>query len=361
MKMNKFRSVLSAALIFASVLFFTSCDENDVEKGSDAKGVIVVNEGNFGSGDGSISLYSEDSASVANNVVKNANGGMEIGATVQSLFAHDGVGYAVCNTPDKIEFISMADFTYLANPETEISTPRYMAVVGDIGYITCWGPYGENFTLPDSYVAVLDLTTRKIIDTLECGSGAEGIIASGETLYVANSYDSTVTVIDLEHETSSIIKLNAAPLHFVNDGSGSLWVTVGTYYGKYAEENVGLQEIKISDNSLGNFVQIANLDGNGKMAIDAKGDYIYVLTAEPYPSSATEVFKFDVNTKTLGSTAFISGENFYGLGVNPESDNVYIGDSNGFAGSGKIHVYDAAGNLVDDQTVSVAPNGFVFR
>ncbi len=359
--MNKFRNFLSVAVVMAGTLFFISCDENnDIEKELESNGVVVVNEGNFGAGNGSISLYSEDSLKIANNVVKNANSGSEIGSLVQSVYAHDGVGYIICNASDKIEFISMEDNDYLANPETDVSAPRYMTVAGDMGYISCWGPWGANYDLPNSYVAVLDLTTRKIIDSLDCSSGPEGIIAVGNNLYVANSYDTTITIIDLADETSSVLKLNAAPLHFANDGSGSLWVTLGSAF-KHAAVHVGLQEINISDNSLGVFVQVSDLSGSGKMAIDGSGENIYVLTAQPYPSTATEVFAFNISTKTLGNTALISGENFYGIGVNPDTDMIYVGDSKAFAGSGKIYVYDQTGIMVDEQTASIAPNGFLFN
>ncbi len=360
--MNKFRNFMPVAIVIAGALFFASCDENnDIENPPESNGVIVVNEGNFDVGNGSLSYYDEDSSRIINNIVKTANDGSEIGANIQSVFAHDGVGYIVCNAHDKIEFIGMEDNTFLANPETDISAPRYMTVVGDKGYISCWGPWGNNYDLPDSYIAVLDLSTRKVVDSLDCGSGPEGIMAIGDNLYVANSYDTTVTIIDLNDKSSSLLKFRAAPLHFANDGSGSLWVTLGSAYGKHTAEYVGLQEINVSDNSIGDFVQVPGLAESGKMAVDGNGNNIYVLTAEPYPSSINYVFKFDTNTKTLSSTASISGENFYGLGVNPDTNMIYVGDSQGFAGSGKIYVYDETGIMVDEQTSSIGPNGFLFN
>ena len=53
-----------------------------------------------------------------------------------------------------------------------------MSASGAKGYISCWGPWASDFTLPDSYVAVVDLNTKEVIDSLESGSGPEGILVS---------------------------------------------------------------------------------------------------------------------------------------------------------------------------------------
>lgn len=360
--MCKFCSVNSRAVLFIGLIFFSSCDDESGEVEIPKKtGVLIVNAGNFGSGNGSVSFYDEELASISNNVVKEANAGAEIGAGMESFYQHEGVGFLVCNAPDKVEFFSVDDYKYLANPTTNISQPRYMTVVGDKAYITCWGPWSANFSLDGSYVAVMDLGTKTITDSLNCGVGPEGIIAIGNKLYIANSFESTVTVVDLDNESSSKIEVNAAPQHFTMDDSGSLWVTLGSNFGVYPQGNVGLLALNTTNNSTGAFVVVPGMSDDGGMASNNTGEKIYVLTAQPWPGTASEVFEFDTNTKLLGSDPLISGENFNGIGYNKTTDLLYVADAAGFAGSGKIMVYDVDGLLLDNQVTSIGPFHFMFK
>jgi hypothetical protein len=350
--MNKFRS-LFILFIAAGIASLSSCDNgNGPEDLPKKTGVLIVNEGDFGSGNGSISFYDEETMTVTNNIVANANAVGEIAATIQSLFVYDGVGYLVCNASDKIEFIDIDDYKYLANPETDISQPRYMTVAGDKGYITCWGPWGENWTLPDSYVAVLDLDTRKVIDSLECGSGPEEILALGNKLYVANSYETTVTVIDLDDNASSVITFEAAPQHFVPDAAGNVWVSMTTNWGAYPAEKAGLQAININTLTKGTLKNIPDI--SGPIAVDAAGENIYVLT----PVSI-KVYKTTSNE--VAADPIITGENFYGIGYNVTTDILYVSDNQGFAGNGRIYAYLPDGTLIDEQIVGIGPNGFAFK
>jgi DNA-binding beta-propeller fold protein YncE len=337
-------------VLAGGLMFFSSCDDNGNEKPVIITNILIVNEGNFGAGNGSLSIYDEEQKTITNSVVKNANQGSEIGSSIQSLFAHDGIGYIVCNSSDKIEFISLDDYTFLANPLTNISTPRYMAIVEGKGYITCWGPWASDFTLQNSYIAVMDLSSRAIIDTLECGSGPEGIMAVGNKLFVANSFESSVSVLNLNDNAHTKIELDGAPQHFALDASGTLWVSISS----------GLQPVNPSTNVKGTAIAVADM--GSKITIDGHGLKIYLLTAEPWNvGTGAEVYGFNTQTKQLDAQALISGDSFYGIGFNVTSDKIYVADSKGFSGNGVITVYDTEGNMLDQQTTGVGPNGFVFK
>lgn len=358
--MNNFRKLFSFASLVALALFTFSCDNGGGNETPLQTGVIVVNEGNFGSANGSLSFYDEEQSSITNGVVKAANDGNEISATIQTVYTHDGTGYVVCNGADKIEFIDITNYKFLANPLTAVSQPRYMTSVNDKAYISCWGPW-DNWTLPDSYVAVMDISSKKVVDTLDCGSGAEGILAVGNKLLVANSYESSVSVIDLSSGTSQKLELEAAPQQFVIDARDSVWVSLTTSYGKFADDKAGVQVIHVNAMKAGSFVQIPSISSKGAIAIDDTGNKVYALTAEAYPGTKTEVMVVDVEHKKRSSTPLISGENFYGLACNVTTGKLYVADANAFAGNGKVLVYDNTGLKLDEQVAGIGPNGFVFK
>lgn len=370
-EIKNLRSVTALLLSVVALVFFSSCDDGSEEIEippvedeivlPDTTSVFVVNQGNFGQGNGSVSFYDEDEMSISNYIIENANDGNGIAASIESIHQHDSIGYLICNTPDKIEFFDVDDYSYLSNPTSNVSQPRYMIVVEDKAYITCWGPYSPNYTLEDSYVAVMDLSSRTIIDSLECGAGPEGIISVGSKLYIANSFESSISVIDLTDHAHSRIELDAAPQHFVLDGSDLLWVSLGSAYGAFTAEHVGLQAINTANDTKASFVQVNGLSDDGVLTVDGEGQIIYLLAAEPWPSTETAVLTFDTNTKTIAAIALISGSNFYGLGYNTYTDKIYVADAAGFAGNGSVMVYDVDGLLLNTQATAVGPFHFSFK
>ncbi|MDZ7604250.1 MAG: hypothetical protein U5K79_01400 [Cyclobacteriaceae bacterium] len=345
----------------AAILIFSSCDNNGGDDIPKKTGVVVVNQGNFGQGNGTLSFYDEEQKTITNNILANANNGAALGSIIESIQQHDGMGHLVCNAADKIEFFDINNFKFLANPVTNINTPRYMVVSSDKAYITCYGTYDANFMLPDSYVAVMNITNKTIIDSLECGSGPEGIALFNNKIYVANSYESSVSVIEISSGNSSKIQLEAAPQHFALDENLQLWVTVTSYYGTYPADKVGLQAINTSTNTKGQFIEVPGLSDDGLVAVNGSGDTFYLLTAEPWPGTATNVLEFHAESKSLAADPLVTGENFYGIGYNTSTDRLYVADAAGFAGNGKILVYDAEGTLIDEQVASVGPFQFMFK
>ncbi len=345
----------------AAILFFSSCDNNGSDDIPKKTGVVVVNQGNFGKGNGTLSFYDEELKTITNDILAEANSGAALGSIIESVQQHDGTGYLVCNAADKIEFFDINNFKFLANPVTNITAPRYMVVNGDRAYITCYGPWDANWMLSESYLAVMNLTTNTIIDSLACGYGPEGIALFNNKIYVANSYESSVSVIDISSGNSSKIQLDAAPQHFALDENLQLWVTVTSYYGAYPAEKVGLQAINTTANTKGDFIQIPGLSDDGLVASNGTGDAFYLLTAEPYPGTETNILEFDTDAKSLIAEPLVTGENFYGIGYNTSTDKLYVSDAAGFAGNGKILVYDVEGTLIDEQVASVGPFQFMFK
>jgi len=349
-------SRLTASVFFILGLYLLSACDSNSEGPVRKTGVLIVNEGNFGSGNGSISSYDEDNMTIANNFVKNANNGSEIGSLVQSVYIHEGTGYIVCNSNDKIEFIDADNGKYLANPVSDISQPRYMTVVGDKGYISCWGPWDTSnpnwWKLLDSYIAVIDLSTKSVIDSLSCGSGPEGIVAAGNKLFVANSFETSVSVIDLNDHSSSKVILTSDPKHLVADESGLVWVST----------SVGLILIEITSQTVIDNIVVENIQG--KLTFDG-GSRLYFLTVEPWEPNKvnfrSEVFVLDTGNKTVIGDALITGDDFYGLGYNETTDRIYVSDSKAFSGPGEISIYDIEGRLIDKQVTAVGPNGVAFK
>ncbi len=51
---------------------------------------------------------------------------------------------------------------------------------------------------PDSTVSVIDTRSNQVVATITTGKGAHGVVASGNRVFVTNTFDDTVSVIDVD-------------------------------------------------------------------------------------------------------------------------------------------------------------------
>ena len=73
----------------------------------------------------------------------------------------------------------------------------------------------------------------------------------------------------------------------------------------------------------------------------------------------TNVFKVDLFNQQV-SPFIENGFALYGIGVNPESNEVYVGDSNAFQSTGTGFRYGANGNKIGEFPTGIGPRGFLF-
>ncbi|MEJ6749487.1 MAG: YncE family protein, partial [Flavobacteriales bacterium] len=128
-------------MIALSITIFTSCeqDTNDVfiSEGNYENGYFVTNEGNFDSGNGSISFVSNE-GNVEDDVFASVNS-VPLGDVVQSMTIIGENAYIIVNGSAKIEVASLDSMINLATI-TGLTSPRYIASVSENkAYVTDWG------------------------------------------------------------------------------------------------------------------------------------------------------------------------------------------------------------------------------
>ena len=76
------------------------------------------------------------------------------------------------------------------------------------------------------------------------------------------------------------------------------------------------------------------------------------------------VYAHSITQSQLSQSPFFSvadAVNIYGIGVNPNTGEVYVGDSKAFDGVGEVFRYSVNGTFVESFSVGVGPNGFAFN
>ena len=110
MKTNNLITIILCAILFAS------CQNDSISPNNLAglyeNGYFVTNEGNFGTGNGSISYVSEN-GNVENNIFSQINS-FQLGDVVQSMNIIDEKAYIVVNNSSKIEVANIDSMNSIA-------------------------------------------------------------------------------------------------------------------------------------------------------------------------------------------------------------------------------------------------------
>lgn len=315
--------------------------------------VIVINEGNFQSGDGSFSTYNSVTEEVALSVFASTNG-YPIGATIQNTRIFNGKIYAVTNSPDKLEVIDAQSFASVAYINQGFSSPYAFAAIGDKGYVTNWGTYNsETWSFENPFIAIVDLESNTVTSTIDRDIKPQDVVAVGDYFYVSNGGGSSVTVFNAStDEVVTDITVSEKPDRMVLDAEQDIWLICSSGNIVEIDTETNTVEKTITD------VQVSGF--NEKMVINEESNKLYYLSSSGWPDYETAVYELALNASSAPSEALISGTNFYGLGISPDNV-VYVADANAFQGNGSVVRYSLDGTKLNSFATGRGPNGFIFR
>lgn len=342
----------NVALLFLTILF-SGCDDSEKPKGEFATAVFVVNEGNFLDADGTISSINPSTGVVAHDLFGSVNDGRALGDVVQSMTIDRDVAYIVVNNSNKMEVVNANTFESLYTIEN-LSLPRYFITHNGKGYVSEW----VNFSDPGR-ISVIDIETHTVTGTIVTDYGAENLIAVNGKIYVSNSFTNTVSVIDpATAQLINSIQVGHTPGSLLMDDENKLWVICGGGYDlDYNPQNDGkLVQIDPATNALIKTIEL-NSNVAAKAAMDkSKTNILYY--------AGSSVYKVNVSATQKPTAPFITevaSTGFYGIGIDPKTDVIYLSDANGFATNGKAFRYTSTGVPIDIIATDRGPNSFVFN
>lgn len=341
-------------LTMISLFFLQNCEKaSDPVKGAYQSGVLIVNEGAFGSANGDITYYNPSTDIVEQNVFKKLNGSFA-GDVLQSVSVDGDEGYLVLNGSNKIEVVdinTMKRKNTFAN--NQLKNPRYLKVVNGKAYITVWGSFDANFSLVDSYVLVVDTKTLAVVATIDTAEGVENIMYNGRYLFISkNGFSGSNELSVIDPSTNKLISqttMLGEPQGMVVDANGKLWTIATGANSKVIRINpttfVSEQIIEIGANA------------GGDLALSAdKRNLIYSL--------GNRIYKMDISASSKPtSPLFMAADvvNLSTLDVDPKTDIVYVGDALNFSSAGNVYLYNADGSFRKKVAAGIVPTYFIFR
>ncbi|GAB4140961.1 MAG: hypothetical protein Fur0041_16180 [Bacteroidia bacterium] len=348
---NKNHTMLMKRYIFIAVAvagIFTSCKKDEPPTPSSSTttlptltqgaGAIIINEGNFQSGNATVSYFKYSDASVIADLFQPANN-RPLGDIGQSMKVINGKGYVVVNNSGKIEVVSMTDFKSTATI-SGLTSPRFMeAVTATKAYVT---------DLMSNSLTILNLQNNTVSGSVNIGHTSEAIAVVGSKAFVGGFGSDKLYVINTATDAlEDSIAVAFGTNSMVVDGAGKLWVMCGGNY--FTSAPGGLFRIDPTTNTVEQSFPMTTSDSPSKLSKNAAGDTLYYLNYS--------VYKMSTASAALPTSVFIDGSanSFYGLAVHPTSGEIYVTDAVDYVQQGKLLRYNAAGTLMNNVTVGIIP------
>ena len=345
-------------IILLSVLVLASCQNDSIRPnvpiGLYENGYFVTNEGNFGTGNGSLSFI-DDRGSVSNNIFAQTNS-FSLGDVVQSMEIINEKAYIVVNNSSKVEVANIDSMDYITTI-VGLSSPRYILQVSDNkAYVSDWGIGG---------LQVIDLNTNSIISTISTGQGPEKMLIKDNKAYICNvggfGLDNTVSVIDTENDVLiTNINVGDKPNSIVEDANGNIWVLAGgnteydANWNVVAETPGELTTINSETNNVDGSVVFEVGDHPKDLIIDDNGTTLYFSNG----SWSKSVYSFNIYNNMLSENPIIN-KSFYSLGYN--DNHIYGTDVKDYVQNGWTYKFNTNGQVVDSNEVGIIPGGYCFR
>ena len=329
--------------------------EEDFDISTSERGLFICNEGNFQYGNATLSYYDPTTKTVENEIFYRANA-MKLGDVAQSMTINNGIGWVVVNNSRVVFAIDPATFKEVGRI-TGLTSPRYIHFVSDNkAYITqIWdnrifivNPKRYEVT---GYIEVPDMTSEQ--------GSTEQMVQLGKYLYV-NCWSYQNRLLKIDTETDSIVselEVGIQPTSLALDCNGKLWtVTDGGYEGSpYGYEAPSLYRIDPESFTIEKQFSFRKGDAPSEVQINGRGDTLYWIN--------DDIWSMSVDADRVPVRPFLDsrGTIYYGLTVDPKTDDVYVADAVDYTQQGKIYRYNSRAELIDEFYVGIIPGSFCWR
>ncbi|MBL7903224.1 MAG: hypothetical protein JNK73_14595 [Bacteroidia bacterium] len=335
------------SFLFGSVFFSCVKDQPEpqplvLEEPEPSERVFVVNEGNFTSGNASISLYNRKNNEVQEDQFKAVNN-MALGDVAQSMVLINDKYYIVVNNSGKV-VVCDKNFKLSSNI-TGFMSPRYMLQVSaNKAYVSDY---------KSGCISVVNLSNNALSHSIVLPGWTEEMVLLHNKVYVCNVNKEYAYVIDPSQdkvEDSIWVGKNASGIQA--DKNAKLWVLSS---GDFAASPARLSLINTSTHDLEkSFVFAANREPF-KLAINGKKDTLYFIDKGVCAMPVNAAGLPDVPLVTSGQS------HFYGIGVHPITSEIYVSDALDYVQRSHITVYSAMGSKKAEFKAGINANGFYFE
>lgn len=323
--------------------------------GAGERNVYIACEGAYGNGNASLSMQNLAGFTSYNDVYFTVNS-QALGDVFQSIARIDDQLFLCINNSDKVIVIDAA--TRKHKGVLNIPKPRYVLPINsEKAYVS---------TLYSNKVYIINPKTLSITGTIELpAQNPEGMLVRGSKAYICpwdiNCNKVYIVSIVTDQLVDSYEVAGYAPQQAVTDNYGTVWVLSGNVEKK---RNAALTQLAPGSRDIMKSLNFKDLQDVMKPVMNSAGDMLYFLGVDYQGKSGYNgVYRMKTTDGTLPQAPFIPAQKnqyFWGLGIDPVTDEIYVGDPKGFVQKGQVSVYTAEGQQKCTFGVGVGPGYFYF-
>ena len=346
-------------LFIFSGLFLASCTNDDdvsAPLGTYDNGVFILNQGNFGGGNSSISFWSNDFSTFEFNAFGSVNPTVPLGDTAQDLGFYGDKAYIVVNLSNTIQVVNRYTLEHLTTISNGLLNPRYIAFANGNAYVTNWGSGNNPY---DDYVAVINLNTNSVTASIPVIEGPERILGHNNKLYVAHmggyGFGNSISVIQANNNTVSSIEVGDVPNSLVLLNNDLYVLCGGKPSWAESETSGSFVKINLSTNTVTSALPFL-LGNHPSNLVLHENKFYYTVNSDVFSKT------IEANTIPLTPLFSTSPQGVYGVYSFAIANNkIYVSDAADYNSNGKVYIYSLTGTLENQQTAGVIPGGFYFN
>lgn len=315
------------------------------------KGIFIVNEGNFNSGNASLTYYETETKKPTNHLFYKQNNA-PLGDVAQSISVYGEKAYIVVNNSGIIYVINKKTAKY-EGKITDLVSPRHLLFVDDNkAYVS---------DLSSSKITIINPTELSILGKIETGRTSEEMLKIGDEVFVANwsSYNQSkinnqmMVINSLQDVLIDSITVGIEPNSMVVDKNGMLWVLCS---GGFANtENPSLWQIDPGQRMLIQKIEFPDIYSSPTaLETNRESDLLFYINKA--------VFRMGISESEIPSEPFIQGfsELPYQLSINQQNNEIYLTDALDYTRNGFVYRFNAEGQILDTIAAGLIPGDIGF-
>lgn len=356
---NRLQFFGSLLLIASILLMFAGCDNDGGEVIPEppyspylSNGLFVLNEGNFGSGSGSLSFLNLDSLKMNDDIFYNKNQ-RPLGDVPLSLMLRDSTVWIVVNNSGRIEVAHRQDLASVATI-IGMTSPRNMLLLpGGRAYVS-------DFASPA--IHIIDLNSYSLVGSVSVKQSTEALTLARGRVFAAcwSNYgfeghnNNMVLVIDpATNQVIDSVMTGKEPQSMVVDKNEKLWVLCSG--GWTGDEFPTLYRINPQSLETENIFTFDDINSAPAwLCANGNADSLFFINGG--------IYAMPISAADLPDQPLIAPEThlFNSLAVHPKTSEIFVADAIDYQQKGLVLHYRADGTFIAEYRAGIVPGRMVF-